>query len=236
LHNCNLVQLDGLPARGYNKNTDRSLFLLSCDGLMQQRSEETRHHILEASQRLFSLNGYDATGVAEICQAAGVSKGAFYHHFPSKQAVFLELLESWLKTLDSGLTTISQSTQDVPSILLQMTEILAFVFQTAEGQLPLFLEYWLHASRDEAIWEATIAPYQHYLEFFTALVQRGIDENSFRNVEAQVAAQTLVALAVGLLLQQLLNPHHSDWPQLTRRCMQLILENMTQKSIGMEVV
>jgi len=62
---------------------------------MQQRSEETRKHILEAAQRLFSAKGYDATGVAEICQAAGVSKGAFYHHFLTKQAVFLVLLENW---------------------------------------------------------------------------------------------------------------------------------------------
>jgi AcrR family transcriptional regulator len=70
---------------------------------MQHRSAETRSHILEAAQRLFSLNGYDATGLAEICQAAGASKVAFYHHFPTKQAVFLELLENWLKVLDAGL-------------------------------------------------------------------------------------------------------------------------------------
>jgi AcrR family transcriptional regulator len=194
---------------------------------MQQRSEETRHHILEASQGLFSLNGYDATGVAEICRAAGVSKGAFYHHFPSKQAVFLKLLENWLEILDGGLKAISQGTQDVPHILLQMSDILTEVFQTADGQLPMFLEYWLQASRDEAIWKTTIAPYRHYQEFFTALVQRGMDEGSFREVDARIAAQTLVALAVGLLLQGLLNPHSADWAQMPRQCMQLFLDSLT---------
>jgi AcrR family transcriptional regulator len=203
---------------------------------MQQRSEETRNHILKAAQRLFSTNGYDATGVAEICQAAGVSKGAFYHHFPSKQAVFLKLLENWLEILDDGLKVISQGTQDVPHILLQMSEILTEVFQTADRQLPMFLEYWLQASRDETIWKATIAPYRHYQEFFTALVQRGVDEGSFREVDARIAAQTLVALAVGLLLQGLLNPRGADWPQMPRQCLRLFLDSLTTKNTGMEVV
>ena len=63
---------------------------------MQTRSQETKNQILGAAYQLFSQSGYDATGVAEICQAAGVSKGAFYYHFPSKQAVFLELMDNWL--------------------------------------------------------------------------------------------------------------------------------------------
>ena len=60
---------------------------------MQARSHETRSRILQSAIDLFSKEGYDATGVAEICTAAGVSKGAFYHHFPTKQALFLALLD-----------------------------------------------------------------------------------------------------------------------------------------------
>ncbi len=63
---------------------------------MQARSEETRTHILEAALRRFANHGYSAASVDEICAEAGVSKGAFYHHFPSKQALFLELLNEWL--------------------------------------------------------------------------------------------------------------------------------------------
>jgi AcrR family transcriptional regulator len=196
---------------------------------MQKRSAETRNHIVEAAQQLFSLNGYVATGVAEICQAAGVSKGAFYHHFHSKQAVFLKLLENWLEVLDGGLNMVSQSDQSVPQIMLQMTDILTTVLQTAEGRLPMFLEYWLQASRDEAIWQATIAPYRHYHDYFTNLVQRGIDEGSFRKVDARITAQTLVALAVGLLLEKLLNPRSDDWPQVPRQCMQLFLDSLILK-------
>jgi AcrR family transcriptional regulator len=193
---------------------------------MQHRSEETRNHILEAAQRLFSLNGYDATGVAEICLAAGVSKGAFYHHFPAKQAVFLQLLDNWLAVLDARLNSISQDASDVPHLLMRMTDIFTAVFQTAGGQLPIFLEYWLQASREEAIWQATIAPYRHYQEYFARLVQKGIDEGSFREVDPLIAAQAIVAMAVGLLLQGLLNQGGADWPQAIRQCLQLFLESL----------
>jgi AcrR family transcriptional regulator len=48
---------------------------------MQARGEETRSRILHSALSLFGRQGYDATGVAGICEAAAVSKGAFYHHF-----------------------------------------------------------------------------------------------------------------------------------------------------------
>ncbi|MEJ5199739.1 MAG: helix-turn-helix domain-containing protein, partial [Anaerolineae bacterium] len=69
----------------------------------QHRGDETRDRILAAAAECFMRAGYDATGVAEICARAEVSKGAFYHHFPGKQAVFLALVEQWLQGVDAPL-------------------------------------------------------------------------------------------------------------------------------------
>jgi hypothetical protein len=52
----------------------------------QRRGEETHNRILDAALEAFARYGYDATGVAEICRRADVTKGGFYHHFPSKWA------------------------------------------------------------------------------------------------------------------------------------------------------
>jgi AcrR family transcriptional regulator len=56
--------------------------------------------------------------VAEICRRADVTKGGFYHHFPSKQAVFLEMLERWLEGIDDGLAAARAGGQNVPEELL----------------------------------------------------------------------------------------------------------------------
>jgi len=49
--------------------------------------------ILSAARRLFAVQGFEATSIDDIAAAAGVAKGAVYHHFDSKEAVFLRVLE-----------------------------------------------------------------------------------------------------------------------------------------------
>ena len=87
---------------------------------MQTRSEETRARIVQSALKLFAGKGYEATGVAELCADAEVSKGAFYHHFPSKQAIFLELLQEWLQGLDREMGKAMSTASNVPEGLLAM--------------------------------------------------------------------------------------------------------------------
>lgn len=60
-----------------------------------RRSEHTRRQVLDAALDLFSHQGYRATGVKEIAEAAGVSTGNVYHHFPDKEAIFRTLLDEY---------------------------------------------------------------------------------------------------------------------------------------------
>ena len=62
-------------------------------------ADETRAQILDAAEEVFATKGYEAATVADIAQASGKSKGSFYFHFPSKQAIFLMLLESQAERL-----------------------------------------------------------------------------------------------------------------------------------------
>lgn len=53
-----------------------------------QRSTATTAQLTEAAQQLFGRHGYAATGVAAVAAAAGVTKGAAYHHFQGKSDLF----------------------------------------------------------------------------------------------------------------------------------------------------
>jgi AcrR family transcriptional regulator len=193
---------------------------------MQQRSEETRAHILSAAQKKFSSSGYDAASVDDICAEAGVSKGAFYHHFPTKQAVFLALFEDWLKGVDAGLEAARQST--VPETLTSMSHMLPLIFAQAGGQLPMFLEFWRQASHDEVVWKMIKAPYQRYLDYFTTLIEQGIAEKSFRKVDPESAAQVIVSFAVGLLLQGLLAPGDTDWQKTAEESIKILMKGLAK--------
>jgi AcrR family transcriptional regulator len=197
---------------------------------MQQRSQATRARILEAAAQRFGCSGYNATSVDQICAEAGVSKGAFYHHFPSKQALFLALLEAWLGTINKGIDLLHQEGESIPETLINMTAMLPAVFAAADQRLPMFLEFWLQASRDEAVWKATIAPYRHYRERFAKLVEVGIAEGSLQPVDPQVAAQVILSLAVGLVLQGVLDPKGADWQKVAEQSLQVLMNGLVNHS------
>ncbi|MFC2028656.1 TetR/AcrR family transcriptional regulator [Chloroflexota bacterium] len=191
---------------------------------MQQRSIETRSRILAASMKHFAKHGFKETSIQQICQDAGVSKGAFYHHFASKQSLFMDLLKKWLNSIDVEFASAQQDS--VPESLMQMTELLPTIINSAGDQLPMFLEFWLQASRDKEVWEASISPYRHYQGIFEELIQRGIEEGSFTRIDPKPAAQMIVSVAVGLLLQGLLDPHHTDWSKTSKESMQIIIRGL----------
>ena len=197
---------------------------------MQHRSEETRNRILESATHLFAKTGYDATGVAEICQAAGVSKGAFYHHFPTKQAVFTALLNSYLSGIDSGFSRMRQEVHNVPQVIIQMAEMAGSLFQSADIHLPIFLEFWTQANHDPHIWEAAIAPYRRYQSYFAEMIQEGIKEGSIQPVDPQLAGRVLVSLAMGLLMQSLFDPQVSDWQSEARQSVELLMQGISRRN------
>jgi AcrR family transcriptional regulator len=196
---------------------------------MQQRSEETRNHILEAATHLFSKYGYDATGVSEICQAAGVSKGAFYHHFPSKQAIFMELLNTYMNSIETGFNLMRQEVRDVPQAILRMAEMVGALFQATDIHLPIFLEFWTQANHDPQVWELTVAPFQRFQSYFAEMIQEGIDEGSIQTNDPHLAARVLVSLSVGLLMEALLNPQITDWQVEARQSLELFLNGIVRR-------
>ncbi|MEZ5169636.1 MAG: TetR/AcrR family transcriptional regulator [Acidimicrobiia bacterium] len=62
-----------------------------------------RSRVVERSLHVFSEHGYEATSVAMLCDAAGISVGSLYHHFANKAgvaaAVYADVLESYQQTL-----------------------------------------------------------------------------------------------------------------------------------------
>ena len=198
--------------------------------MAQARGLQTRTRILEAAQSEFARHGYDATGVAELCRVAGVTKGAFYHHFPSKQEVFLELLSSWLNALDEQARQVVGTDSPAPDVLLSMARMSSQVLVDAHGQLPMFLEFWAQAARDPSVWQATVAPYRRYRSLFAELVRRGVKDGSLRPVEPEDAARTILALAVGMVLQGLLDPEGADWGQAMEGSIRLILDGLRRRS------
>ena len=59
-----------------------------------ERTDATRGKLLAVARKLFATKGYAATSLDALVRRAGVTKGAFYHHFPDKQAIFRAVFEA----------------------------------------------------------------------------------------------------------------------------------------------
>lgn len=198
----------------------------------KQKSEETRNRILEAAEECFARYGYDSTGVAEICNTAGVSKGALYHHFPSKQAIFVEMFETWMRSFVAEMERIRDSAASVPAALLRMVKMTGLIFQTAAGQLPLFIEFLTKASRDPETWKATIAPYKFFRKFFADLIHRGIEEGTIQEVDPERIAKIIVAYGAGLVMQGVFDPEGGRWVDVGVQGITLILKGIIKEGTG----
>lgn len=59
---------------------------------------DARTRLLAAAREIIRAKGYGGTSVDDLCQAAGVTKGAFFHHFASKEALGVVAAEDWSTT------------------------------------------------------------------------------------------------------------------------------------------
>jgi len=166
--------------------------------------------------------------VSAICRAADVSKGAFYHHFDSKQAVFLQLLNRWLASMDAAMSLMGESSADVPERIMAMSGIVNHLLQISDKDLLLYLEFLNRAARDQALWGELIKPYHHYRAAFAELIKQGNREGSLPGIDPAAGSALIIGLAIGLLIQGFLDPQGADWASVSREGISILLEGLKE--------
>ncbi|MDW7739537.1 MAG: TetR/AcrR family transcriptional regulator [Bacillota bacterium] len=194
-----------------------------------QRSAQTRATILSAATLRIATDGYAFTGVAEICEQAGVSKGAFYYHFESKESVFLELIDTWLTTLEENLEDAVNRADNVLVGMLEMAGKMQDLFISNQVLMGLFLELWTHANRNEKVRSATLAPYRRYQKIFSRFVSRGIEQKVIAPVDPETTGQLLLSLSSGLFLQASLNPEGENWGKKLQDSINILFEGLKRR-------
>lgn len=195
---------------------------------IQQRGEETRTRILDAAGELFAKRGYAATSVTNICKQAGVTKGAFYHHFATKQQVFLDLRDRWLSPLDVQIKSTRLEGETLPQVLQRIADMTRPIFDVVgdDQRQQVFLELLSAARQDATILPAMLSPLRKYRTLFAKLITQGVQEGSLRTVDSKLAAEVIVTLGFGFIMQSLLNPDRADWATLTQKSIRLLMQGL----------
>lgn len=171
------------------------------------RTSDARERIIESALSLVHERGYEAMGIAELCESAGVNKGSFYHFFRSKQALGLAVVEAYWDRMRPLFEALRDSTVPAVERLDGFFEALRCAHQQcldASGQIQgcmlgnLALEL---STRDELLRTRVAAIFELQHEVLEALVRelQAAGEIPARAAPAVVAGD-LLAYVEGLVL------------------------------------
>lgn len=94
-------------------------------GFAEREKENIKRSLKEACEKSWTQHGYKKTSVDELCRRAGISKGAFYLFFESKEALFCEVLCSVQEQICNGALRIMEKQKDKNGV----AEALKFIYR-----------------------------------------------------------------------------------------------------------
>ena len=177
---------------------------------MQTRSVHTQERILKSALNLFAEQGYEHTGVSQICRNAGISKGAFYHHFCSKDDLFLRLLDDWTEAVHTQIKERFDNSVSIQDGFLETSKSLNEIIDGTTSNLSLLFEFWQYSVKDPALWERAVRPLHQFKQHFLDLIERGKNNNEIEVHDPELIANTILAFSFGIIASSMLDAQQ-DW-------------------------
>ncbi len=168
--------------------------------LPQRRREETHQHILGAAYQVFARRGYEAATVDEIAAECGISKGALYHHFSSKEDLFATLIRTRYEL--PAFTAISAWPEERPFDVGELVSLgMRAVWDRIRREpawFRLLEESYVQAGRNEAIAEIMSAVRRGNRHVAESILRQGQERgNVRRDLDVESMAVVMTAISDG---------------------------------------
>lgn len=192
--------------------------------------KKSREKLMDKALELFASKGFEATSVHEICKSAGVSKGAFYHYFETKQKLFSVLLEDWLCLLQDNMRSVMNEADTTPETIRKMAMVTGPTIKETRAAFPILVEYWRQQNLGNGIAEDLNNSYLQYRHVFKDLIEKGIKEGSIAaDLDPDLYSRLLQSTAMGYLLTAWVSPEQEDWDKILNDGIEVILRTMVAK-------
>lgn len=132
---------------------------------------DNRELLLNTALELFHAKGYDAVGVQEIVEKAGVTKPTLYYYFGSKLGLLKSLLESRYSILEEKITEASRTPGNLPAVLYQVARVF-FDFAAAHEKFYLFMLALFYSGRENEAFQAVSPLIKRYYQLIVGIFER----------------------------------------------------------------
>jgi AcrR family transcriptional regulator len=174
-----------------------------------------RQGLVDAAWRRFASAGYRDTTVDDVCEEAGVSKGAFYGYFTSKQDLLLALLEEETALLSGVASELATLDITGPERVRRFVQAMLAVGDDP-ARIQLRADLWSAVASDPALRERCAATTERLRSVLRGWITTGIEAGdlALERRRANALASILLALADGLMLHRGLDPAGFQWTNI----------------------
>ena len=169
--------------------------------VQQSRAKRTREDLLEAARQVFADGGYSRATIDDITNTVGVSKGAYYFHFESKEDILVALVEEWAEDVSEQVKELTKTGRLERAGLRPIIDRLLGV-GGATWRPRLVLEFLSQAEQNERVGEALVRAQDAWRTATSKFVSRarraGLVEEG---LSPDATAAALLAIRDGLMVQ-----------------------------------
>lgn len=160
--------------------------------LTDEEIDRRRHEIFQSSVALIFKQGFAATSMQEIAQAAGVGKSTLYDYFPNKDHVLLFVFEEELEIMQEQAEVIAAQT--IPS-QEKLTKILEAHLEFLINNKNINREISLQASHLERLGQRRILKKRYaYQDLLRGIMEQGVQEGAFRPINPRLTVRLLISM------------------------------------------
>jgi AcrR family transcriptional regulator len=192
-------------------------------------SEERKDQIIEAAVSVFARDGFGDARMDDIADESGLSKGALYWYFKSKDAIISAIFDSVFRREISKIRKLEEEKLPARDMLQVYVDLVVKDLKTMEPIMPILYDFMAMGFRRKNIRKLIQRSFQEFIQATEPVIRRGIDNGEFINVDPAEAALTLGAIFEGSILLWSYDPDRIDLKNLIESSINLLLEGLENK-------
>jgi len=197
-------------------------------------SETTHNNILKAAAKCFAQNGFNETTMDQISKEAGVSKGALYWYFRSKEELFIKLKEKNVAEVLQTLIKLFAPMESFDSKLAEASRLYFSLLTPGQRRVArLNMEFWAASPKISKVSKMLNDQYNKLQAFLKSTIEKAIEKGELRKeIDSESLAIILLATLDGLELHWAVLEKDFDWQKIHDTFHDIILNGLKTKEKG----
>ena len=195
-------------------------------------SEERRKQIVDAALKVFSSKGFHQARMEDIALEADLSKGTLYWYFNSKEEIITSLLTNFFDREFFIIEEWAVHEESARMLLQNLASLIVEDLLSIKPFMSIFYEFWAMSFRNEQVGNVIQESMHQYLDLIVPVVQRGIDQREFRDLNAVDIAMAFGALVEGSILLWSYDLNNVDIHAMITKSVTIFLDGIENQNRG----